>query len=110
MSRSSLFWKYSVGKAISSRDASVRIATFSSVDKFDIKTTKENMHWLLVKVQNKSNLELIYICNVYGPAHYREKMDFWDSLLSLKMDLHGKDVIIAGDFNTKNQAWRKEEA
>ena len=51
-------------------------------------------------MQNKSNLDLIYICNVYGPTHYNENMDFWDSLLSLKADLHGKDVIIAGDFNT----------
>ena len=51
-------------------------------------------------MKNKSNLELIYICNVNGPTHYIEKVDFWDSLLSLKADLHGKEVVIAGDFNT----------
>ena len=34
-------------------------------------------------------------------------MDFWDSLLSLKADLHGKDIIIAGDFNTKKSILEK---
>ena len=50
---------------------------------------------------------MIYICNVYGPTHYREKMDFWDSLISLKMDLQGKDVIIAEDFNTTKSSSEK---
>ena len=76
-----------MGKAISSRGASDGRATFSRADKFDIKLAKENMHWLLVEVQNKSNMERTYICNVYGPTHYKEKMGFWDSLLSLKIDL-----------------------
>ena len=58
-------------------------------------------------MQNKRNIDLIYICNVYGPTHYREKMDFWDSLLSLKANLHGKDVIIAGDFNTTKLSLEK---
>ena len=69
MSRPPLFWKYIVGKAISSRGASSGIATFCRADKFDMKVAKGNTHWILVEVQNKSNLELIYICNVYGPTH-----------------------------------------
>ena len=110
MFRSSHFWKYSIGKAISSRGTSGGTTTFSRVDKFEIKSAKENTHWLLVEVQNKSNLERIYICNVYGPTHYREKMDFWDSLLSLKIVLQGEDVIIAGDFNTIKSILVKDEA
>ena len=58
-------------------------------------------------MKNKSNLDLIYICNVYGPTHYREKMYFWDSLLSLNVELHGKDIIIAGDFNTTKSSLEK---
>ena len=50
---------------------------------------------------------MIYICNVYGPTHYKEKMDFWDSLLSLKAYLHGKDVIIVGYFNTTKSSSEK---
>ena len=50
---------------------------------------------------------MIYIFNVYGPTHYREKMNFWDSLLSLKVDLQGKNVIIAGDFNTTKLSSKK---
>ena len=34
-------------------------------------------------------------------------MDFWDSLISLKVDLQGKDVIIAGDFNTTKSSSEK---
>ena len=107
MSRSSLFWKYSVGKAISSRGASGGITTLCRADKYNIKSAKENTHWILVEVQNRSNLELIYICNVYGPTHYKEKMDFWESLLSLKTDLHGKEIVIAGDFNTTKSSLEK---
>ena len=77
LSRSSLFWKFNVGKAISSRGASGGVATFCRADKFDIIATKGNMHWILVEIQNKSNLEVFYIYNVYGPTHYKEKMYFW---------------------------------
>ena len=69
MIRSPIFCKSSVAKAISSRGTSGGIKTFCRVDKFNIKSTKENTHWLLVEVKNKSNLELIYICNIYGPTH-----------------------------------------
>ena len=99
MNWSSLFWKNSVGKAISSRGASGGIVTFCRTDKYKIKLAKENTHWILVEIQNKSNQESIFICNVYGPTHYRDKLDFWDSLISLNSDLQGKDIMIARDFN-----------
>ena len=51
-------------------------------------------------MQNKSNQYSIFICNVYGTNHYRDKLDLWDSLLSLNSDLQRKYIIIAGDFNT----------
>ena len=44
LSRSSLFWKFSAGKAISSRGASGGVATFCREDKFNIIATKGNMH------------------------------------------------------------------
>ena len=65
------------------------------------------MHSLLVEVKNKSNMELIYICNLYGPTHYREKMDFWESLLTLKLDMQRNEVIIVGDFNTTRSSLEK---
>ena len=99
MSWTSLFQKNYVGKAISSRDASGGIATFYRTDKYKTKSTKENTHWILVEMQNKSNQDSIFICNVYGPTHYKDKLDFWDSLISLNSDLQGKDIIIARDFN-----------
>ena len=40
MSRSSLLWKYSVGKAISSRGASSGKTTFCKTDKFNFKSEK----------------------------------------------------------------------
>ena len=58
-------------------------------------------------MQKKSNQDLIFICNVYGPTHYRDKLDFWDSLLSLNLELQGKDIIIAGDFNTMKSSMEK---
>ena len=98
MNRSSLFWKNSVGKAISSRGASGGIATFCRSDIYNIRSEKENTHWILVEMKNKSNQESIFICNVCGPTHYRDKLDLWDSLLSLNSDLQGKDIIIVGRF------------
>ena len=50
---------------------------------------------------------MFYNCNVYGPTHYREKMDFWEYLLALKSYLQGKEVIIAGDFNTTRSSLEK---
>ena len=54
MSRSSLFRKFSVGKAISSRGASDGITTFYIAAKFNIKSTKENTRWILVEVKTKA--------------------------------------------------------
>ena len=50
MNRSSLFWKFSRGEAISSRGASGGVETFNKAYKFDIKSIKENTHLLLVEV------------------------------------------------------------
>ena len=58
-------------------------------------------------MQNKSNHDTIFICNVYGPTHYVDKLEFWDSLLSLNLDLQGKDIIIAGGFNTTKTSMEK---
>ena len=42
-----------------------------------------------------------------GQPIIEKKMDFLDSLLSLKVDLHGKDVIIPRDFNTTKSSSKK---
>ena len=107
MNQPSLFWKNIVGKAISSKGASGGITTFCRLDKFNIRSTKENTHWILLEMQNKSNQYMFFICNVYGPTHYRDKLEFWDSLLSLNLYLHGKDIIIAVDFNTTKSSMEK---
>ena len=108
MNRSSLFSKNSVGKAISLKGDSGGIATFCMSNKFNIRSAKENTHWLLIEMPNKSNQDSIFICNVYGPTHYKDKLEFWDSLLSLNLDLQGKDIMIAGDFNTMKTSMEKK--
>ena len=75
---------------------------FSS--KYVIKNIKENQNWLLIEFQEKDDSNVNYVCNVYGPTHYRDKQSFWNSLIALKEDLKGKDLIIVVDFNvTKTQ-------
>ena len=76
MNRSYLFWKNSVGKVTSSKGASGGIATFCRSNKFNIIPAKENTHWILIDIQNNSNQYSIFICNVYGPTHYRDKLEF----------------------------------
>ena len=34
-------------------------------------------------------------------------MDFWESIIYLKADMHGKEVIIVGDFNTTKSSLEK---
>ena len=69
---SHLFWKNSQGNTISFRGASRGIATFFS-SKFVIKNVKEKHHWLLTEFQEKDDPNIYYVCNVYGPKHYRDK-------------------------------------
>ena len=92
-------WKNCHGKAISSRGTSRGITTLFS-NKFSIKSMRESHHWLLIEIQEKDNSNPIYICNVYGPMHYKDKAFFWEELLKLHEDLQGKNLIIVGDFNT----------
>ena len=58
-------------------------------------------------MQNKINQVTIFICNVYGPTHYKDKLESWNSFLSLNLDLQGKDIIIAWDFNTTKSSMEK---
>ena len=101
MALSRLHWKNYHGKAIISKGASGGIATFyNSETKYTMKSTKETNNWILTKLQCKDKQESIFVCNVYGPTHYKDKMIFWETLNLLSENLHGKDVILIGDFNT----------
>ena len=103
MALSCHFSKNIKGKSINSKGASGGIATIIS-GKFLVKSIRESHHWLLTEIQEKEDLIPLYIYNVYGPTHYRDKTTFWEDLNKLKDVLHGKDLIIAGDFNiTKSQ-------
>ena len=86
MSLSCLLWKNSKGKAISSKGAYRGIATIISF-KFLVKSIREIHHWLLTEIQEKEDLTSLFICNVYGPTHYRDKTTFWDDINKLKEDM-----------------------
>ena len=75
MALSCCFWKNSVGKAISSKGAFVGIATIIS-GKFLVKSIREIHHWRLIEIQENEDLNFLYIYNVYGPTHYRDKITF----------------------------------
>ena len=51
------------------------IATFFA-SKYEIKTVKENQHWLLAEFKEKDDTNVSYVCNVYGPTHSRDKQAF----------------------------------
>ena len=72
---SHLFWTNSQGNAISSRGALGGIETLFS-SKYVIKNVKENQNWLLTEFQEKDDSNVNYVCNVYGPTHYRDKQSF----------------------------------
>ena len=99
MALSCIFWKNGKGKSISSRGVSGGIATII-LEIFLVKSSREIHHWLLTEIQEKKDLTSLYICNVYGPMHYKDKITFWEDLTKLKEDLQGKDLIIVGYFNT----------
>ena len=80
------FWTTNQGIAISSRGASGGIATFFA-SKYEIKTVKENQHWLLSEFKEKDDPNISYVCNVYGPTHCRDKKIFWNSLATLKEEM-----------------------
>ena len=56
--------------------------------------------WLLTEILEKDDANSLYICNVYGPTHYRDKLTFWEALSKDLEDLGGKKLIIVRDFNT----------
>ena len=61
---------------------------------------REIHHWLLIEIPEKDDPIPLYICNVYGPTHYRGKITFWKDLSKLKEHLRGEYLIITRDFNT----------
>ena len=74
-----------------------------------MKLVKETNHWLLTELQCRENQESIFVCNVYGPTHYMDKMIFWETLNLLRENLQGKDVILVEDFNATKSRWRRGE-
>ena len=107
MALSCCFWKNNKGKSISSKGASRGIATIIS-GKFLVKSIRESHHWLLTKIQEKEDLIHLYICNVYGATHYRDKTTIWEDLNKLNEELRGKDIIIVRDFNTIKSEFEKQ--
>ena len=69
------FWTHNQGSSISSRGASGGITTFFA-RKYEIKTIKENHHWLLSEFTEKDDTNINYVCNVYGPTHCKDKKNF----------------------------------
>ena len=106
MALSCRFWKNNKGKAISSKSASGGIASIFS-KKFLVNSIKESHQWILAEIQKEENQTPLYICNVYRPKHYRDKTTFWEDLNNLKEETQGKDLIIAGDFNTTRSQGEK---
>ena len=72
-----------------------------------MKLVKETNHWFLIELQCIEKQESIFVCNVYGPLHYRDKMVFWETINLLSENLQGKDVILEGDFNASKSKVEK---
>lgn len=81
------FWKDCHGSAVSSIGAFGGMVTLFS-SKYYCNTIKECQHWILSEFGIKNDPNVFYICNVYGPTHYKDKQPFWNSLSYLK------DVVI----------------
>ena len=82
----SWIWKKYHGKAISSKGASGGLATLIS-NKYSIISMMESQQWILTEIQEKDDANSLYICNVYGPTHYRDKVTFWEDLSKALEDL-----------------------
>ena len=99
MALSQLHWRSYQGRAIRSKGASGGITTFHNAEKYVVKLVKESNHWLLTELQCREKLEYIFVSNIYGATHYRDKLIFWETLNSLREILQGKYTILVGDFN-----------
>ena len=67
----------------------------------------EIQQWLLTEIQENDDAKSFYIRDVYGPTHYRDKVIFWEYLSKVLEDLRGKNLLIAGDFNTTKSQLEK---
>ena len=73
-----------------------------------MKLVKESNHWILTELHCREKLESIFVCNIYRPTHYRDKLIFCGTLNLLSKILQGKYNILSGDFNaTKSQAKKR---
>ena len=95
----SRIWEKYHGKAIRSKGSSGGIATLIT-NKYSIMSMMESQQWILTEIQEKDDASSLYIYNVYGSMHYRDKVTFWEDLSKDFEDLRGKNLIIARDFNT----------
>ena len=48
---------------------------------------KEIQQWILIEIQEKDDANSLYICNVYGPMHYRDKVILWEDISKVIEDL-----------------------
>lgn len=99
-------WAGSQGVPVKAQGASGGIATIVS-SKFNIISSVKNNHWMTSEIKTQDSNSSIFICNVYGPIHHRDKVNFWEDLSNLKDSMQGGKLIIVGDFNVKKSQQEK---
>ena len=69
------FWKKGEGRAVSSRGASVGIATFENSTTLDLLEDYSTTHWLFTKLQHRDTGHQISLFNIYAPVLLSEKRE-----------------------------------
>ena len=57
------------------------------------------MHWIFSSLWHKVFDHLVSILNIYIPALYSEKKDYWQSIQVMLSSLHPENLIMDGDLN-----------
>lgn len=102
-------WKTSIGAAISARGASGGICTLWNPKIFHLDSKYEVAHWLMTKLVHLPSGKAFPIINVYMPNNYWEKVECWESLMSIRDIRFQQNCIIVADFNTTMHLNEKRE-
>jgi exonuclease III len=76
-------WKKSKGSTISARGASGGLCTLWNSELFLLDEIFQETNWIMVKLIHLASGKIYHIVNIYMPNNYWEKVECWNSLLSL---------------------------
>ena len=93
-------WRIIKSVAMRLREAYVGICTMWNSNELELATSKQTQHCIYINLISKETENHYHLFNIYVLMHYKQKEEWWKTLMSEINSLGIGNIIITRDLNT----------